>query len=60
MPQHITLKVKSASPYVKGDTAGSTLKPCVLENGVEVQTPPYVQTGQMVVVNTADGSFVRR
>lgn len=60
IPETLTLEVTEAAAYMKGDTARSTPKTCVLENGVEILAPPYVATGQKVVVNTLDGSFIRR
>ena len=56
----LTFEVKEAEPYTRGDTAGSTLKACVLENGVQIMVPPFVVAGQKIVVNTVDSSFVRR
>jgi len=56
----LTLEVKDAGSYVKGDTAGASLKPCTLENGVQIMVPAYVQSGQKVVVDTSNSTFVKR
>jgi elongation factor P len=45
---------------VKGQTASSSYKPAVLENGVRTSVPPHIESGTRVVVNTADGSYVER
>ena len=60
VPATVILEVADGGAFVKGDTAGSALKPCTLENGVQLNVPPYVETGQRVVVDTRDGSFVKR
>ncbi len=56
----LTLAVQDAGAYAKGDTAGASLKPCTLENGVQIMVPTYVQTGQIVVVDTSSGTFIKR
>ena len=61
MAKNITAEVEEAGAYIKGDTAGSQqLKECILVGGVKVQVPGHVLSGQKVVINTEDGSFVRR
>jgi len=60
LPEQITLKVVEADAVVKGQTASSSYKPALLENGVKTQVPPHVGTGTSVVINTNDGSYVER
>jgi len=45
---------------VKGQTASSSYKPAVLENGVKVMVPPHIEAGTRIVVNTTDSSYVER
>ena len=45
---------------VKGQTASSSFKPGVLENGAKIMVPPHIEVGTRVVVNTGDGSYVER
>jgi elongation factor P len=60
LPAHITLEVVEADAVVKGQTAASSYKPGVLENGVKVMIPPFVEAGTRIVINTADGTYVER
>jgi elongation factor P len=60
LPDKVVMKVVEADPVVKGQTAASSYKPAVLENGVRTMVPPFVETGTRIVVNTADGSYVER
>jgi elongation factor P len=60
LPSHITLEVIEADAVVKGQTAASSYKPGVLENGVKVMIPPFVEAGTRIVINTADGTYVER
>jgi len=60
LPQTVTMKIVEADPVVRGQTASSSYKPAVLENGVRVMVPPHIGAGTRVVVNTADSSYVER
>jgi len=60
LPDHVTLEVIEADAVVKGQTASSSYKPAVLENGVKILVPPHIGTGTRVVVNTADVTYVER
>ncbi len=60
LPDSAALAVVEADPVVRGQTATSSYKPAVLENGVRTMVPPHIETGTRVVVNTADGSYVER
>jgi elongation factor P len=60
LPDQVTLKVVEAEPVVKGQTASSSYKPAVLENGVRVMVPPFVSIGEKIVVDTNELSYVRR
>ncbi|MEO1248876.1 MAG: elongation factor P [Pseudomonadota bacterium] len=60
LPQHVTLEVTEAEPVVKGQTASSSFKPAILENGAKTMVPPHIATGTRIVVSTEDGSYVER
>jgi len=60
LPEHVTLEIVEADAVVKGQTASSSYKPAMLENGVRTLVPPHVESGTRVVINTADGSYVER
>lgn len=60
LPDTVVLEIVEADAVVKGQTASSSYKPAVLENGVKIMVPPHVESGTRVVVNTADNSYVER
>jgi len=60
LPETVILEITEADAVVKGQTASSSYKPAVLENGVRTLVPPHIESGTRVVVNTADGSYVER
>ncbi|MEM8800157.1 MAG: elongation factor P [Pseudomonadota bacterium] len=60
LPETVVLEVSETEPVVKGQTAAHSNKPAVLENGVRVMVPPFVDPGVKVVINTEDASYVKR
>ncbi len=60
LPQTVAMTIVEADPVVKGQTASSSYKPAVLENGVRVMVPPHITNGTRIVVNTADATYVER
>ncbi len=60
LPDSVTLTVVEADAVVKGQTASSSYKPAILDNGVRVMVPPHIETGTRIVINTADGSYMER
>ena len=60
LPDHVVMEVVEADPVIKGQTATSSYKPAILENGVRIMVPPHIESGTKVVVNTVDGTYVER
>lgn len=60
LPDQVTLEITEAEPVLKGQTATSSYKPAVLENGVRVMVPPFVGVGEKIVVDTNELTYIRR
>lgn len=60
LPETVVMTIVEADPVVKGQTASSSYKPAVLENGVRVLVPPFIAAGEKIVVRTADSAYVER
>jgi elongation factor P len=60
LPIQVTLAVVEADPVLRGGTAAPSYKGAVLENGMKIQVPPFINAGTKIVVATEDGSYVRR
>ena len=60
LPETVTMMISEADPVVKGQTASSSYKPAVLENGARVLVPPHIEAGTRIVVRTEDSSYVER
>ncbi|MHA1567971.1 MAG: elongation factor P [Alphaproteobacteria bacterium] len=60
LPDTVTMEVTEADAVVKGQTASSSYKPALVENGRRVMVPPHIAAGTRIVVNTGDGTYVER
>ncbi|AKO94104.1 MULTISPECIES: elongation factor P [Priestia] len=60
LPNSVELTVTETEPGIKGDTASGGTKPATVETGLVVQVPFFVNQGDVLVVNTSDGSYVSR
>ena len=60
LPDTVVVVVTEAEPVVKGQTASSSYKPAVIDNGLRVMVPPHIDTGTKIVVNTADATYVEK
>ncbi len=60
LPVKIEIKVVSAPPGVKGNSAGNVTKMVKLETGVEISAPMFVNEGDVIRVNTDTGEYVER
>ncbi|KRL38514.1 elongation factor P [Liquorilactobacillus uvarum] len=60
LPNTVDLTVSSTEPGIKGDTASGGSKPATLETGLIVQVPFFVNEGDVLTINTQDGSYISR
>ena len=60
LPDHINLSVVEADAVVKGQTAASSYKPAILEKGIKTLVPPFIEIGDIIVINTNDLSYVEK
>ncbi len=60
LPQTVTLQVIETEPGLKSATASSVTKPAKLETGLTVQVPPFINEGEKIRVDTAEGVYLSR
>ena len=60
LPQNVVLEVTEADPVLRGGTAAPSYKGATLANGMKIQVPPFIEAGEKIVVQTEDGSYLRR
>jgi len=59
-PNFVVLKIVETDPGIRGDTSGGGGKPATLEGGAVVRVPLFVQTGELIKVDTRTGAYVSR
>lgn len=59
-PNFVELAVTQTDPGLKGDTAQGATKPATLETGIEVKVPLFVNTGDILKIDTRTGDYVSR
>jgi elongation factor P len=59
-PSQVVLEIVEADPVVKGQTVSSSYKPAMMDNGVRVMVPPFIEAGEKIVVDTSEITYVRR
>jgi elongation factor P len=60
LPQTIEMTVMQTEPGLKSATASSVTKPATLETGLVVQVPPFINEGEKIRVDTAEGAYLSR
>ncbi len=60
LPDQVILAVTDTEPHIKGQTASSSYKPAMMENGVRVMVPPFIVVGERIIVDTGEIAYVRR
>ena len=60
LPNTVELKVVETAPGIKGDTASGGSKPATLETGLVVQVPFFINEGDVLIIDTRNGNYVKR
>ncbi len=60
LPDQVTLEVSETEPALKGQTVSSSYKPAVMDNGLRVMVPPFIEVGEKVVVETNEVTYIKR
>ena len=60
LPSHVVLQIVGSEPGVKGDTASGATKPATVSTGAVVNVPLFVQEGEWVKIDTAEGKYLER
>ena len=59
-PNFVELEVTQTEPGVKGDTATNATNPATVETGAEIRVPLFINEGDMIRIDTRDGSYMER
>ena len=60
LPNQLTCKIESTDVALKGQTVSSSYKPAILENGLSIQVPPFIESGDIVIVDTRTMEYVKK
>ena len=60
LPDKVVLEVKETVPGVKGDTKTNAMKDAIMQTGLLVKVPMFIEEGEKIIVSTYDGSYVSR
>ena len=60
LPNHVTCKIETTDAALKGQTVSSSYKPAILNNGLNIQVPPFIEAGDEVIVDTRNLEYVKK
>ena len=60
LPNQVTCKVKSTDVALKGQTVSSSYKPATLYNGINIQVPPFIESDDVVVIDTRNLEYIKK
>ena len=60
VPNHVYLKIVESPPWVRGDSVSNNMKPAMLETGLKIQVPIFIEEGTVVKVDTRTGQYLGR
>ena len=60
LPNQVTCKIKSTDAALKGQTVSSSYKPAVLENGLNIQVPPFIESEDEIIIDTRTLEYIKK
>ena len=60
LPNQLTCKIETTDAALKGQTVSSSYKPAVLNNGLNIQVPPFIESGDTVIIDTRTMEYVKK
>ena len=60
LPNQITCKIESTDVALKGQTVSSSYKPATLDNGLNIQVPPFIESGDKIVIDTRNLEYIKK
>ena len=60
LPNQVTCKIKSTDAALKGQTVSSSYKPAILDNGLGIQVPPFIEAGDKIVIDTRNLEYIKK
>ena len=60
LPNQITCKIKTTDVALKGQTVSSSYKPAILDNGINIQVPPFIESGDSIILDTRTIEYIKK
>ena len=60
LPNQVTCEIKITDAALKGQTVSSSYKPATLNNGLNIQVPPFIETGDEIVIDTRNLEYIKK
>jgi elongation factor P len=60
LPNQINCKIESTDAALKGQTVSSSYKPAILDNGIKIQVPPFIESGDTIIVDTRSIEYIKK
>ena len=60
LPNQVTCKIKNTDVALKGQTVSSSYKPAILENGLNIQVPPFIESGDDIIIDTRNLEYIKK
>ena len=60
LPNQVNCKIKSTDASLKGQTVSSSYKPAILNNGLSIQVPPFIEVGDEIIVDTRNLEYIKK
>jgi len=60
LPNQVTCSIKTTDVALKGQTVSSSYKPATLDNGINIQVPPFIESGDKIIVDTRTMEYIKK
>ena len=60
LPKQVTCKIETTDAALKGQTVSSSYKPATLDNGLNIQVPPFIESGDNIILDTRNLEYVKK
>jgi elongation factor P len=60
VPNQVTCKIESTDVALKGQTVSSSYKPAILDNGLNIQVPPFIESGDQIIIDTRNLEYIKK
>jgi len=60
LPNQVTCTIESTDVALKGQTVSSSYKPAILDNGINIQVPPFIESGDKIIVDTRTTEYIKK